>query len=242
MQRLPCRAQQRGILVEHHRHRNIAHQFLEFLLAVAKVLQERSVLDLLQYLRRDPSGHVYPAKRQHLQRQIPRFRSVNRRPQVQRGHAHCAVFFEAPPGNFRRGRVAGFIERIMPHGRVQKLVQRAEAAPGKDQFPGDMRGPLAHEAQQFNLLLGVRREVAVSSLAGRHAIARAVPHQQRLPMPRSRRQQRPRPSRLRNPLVENVQFVAAQMLQAVPGGLQIVQPFHSSGRRAAMGGGMLRRH
>ena len=52
----------------------------------------------------------------------------------------------------------------------------AEAATGENEFPAYLRIPTAHEAQQFNLLFGVRREVGVPAFGGHNAIASSVPH------------------------------------------------------------------
>ncbi len=51
----------------------------------------------------------------------------------------------------------------------------AEAAAGENEFPAHLRIAAAHEAQQFDLLLGVGREVGMPAFGRHDAIAATVP-------------------------------------------------------------------
>ena len=57
----------------------------------------------------------------------------------------------------------------MLHGGIDEFVQGAEAAAGKNQLPTDLRIAAAHEAQQFDLLFGVRRKIGMAAFGGNHA-------------------------------------------------------------------------
>src|SRR5262249_16272065 len=57
------------------------------------------------------------------------------------------------------------------------FVNGKKAAAGKNQLITDLRIAAEHEAQQFDLLLGVRRKVGVAAFGRHHAVARAVPGQ-----------------------------------------------------------------
>ena len=59
-------------------------------------------------------------------------------------------------------------------------MKGAEAAAGKNEFPTDLRIATAHEAEKFDLLLGVRSEIGMASFGGHDAVAPAVPDEDRL--------------------------------------------------------------
>ncbi len=65
-------------------------------------------------------------------------------------------------------------------------MKRAESPAGEDQLPTDLGIASAHELQQLDLLVGVRREVRMPTFAGNHAVTIAVPEKDGLPEARSR--------------------------------------------------------
>src|ERR1051326_8731039 len=74
--------------------------------------------------------------------------------------------------------------------RIQKFVKGAETAAGQNQLPTDLRVATAHEAKQFDLLLGVRRKIGVTALGCAHAITIAIPNEKSFAQTSPRREKR----------------------------------------------------
>ena len=60
---------------------------------------------------------------------------------------------------------------------AEEFVNGAETAAGEDEFPTDLRIAAAHEAKEFDLLLGVRREIGMAAFGRHNAVASAVPNE-----------------------------------------------------------------
>src|SRR2546425_1211169 len=72
-----------------------------------------------------------------------------------------AGLVQSAPGDFRGGIGVGIFKRSMGNFGREKFMNGAEAAAGENEFPAYLRIAAAHEAQEFDLLLGVRGEVGV---------------------------------------------------------------------------------
>jgi len=62
-------------------------------------------------------------------------------------------------GDFRSWIRIGVLERSVLDGVREKFVQGTKTAAGENEFPAYLRVTALHEAQQFDLLLGARREI-----------------------------------------------------------------------------------
>ena len=74
----------------------------------------------------------------------------------------------------------------MRHFWRKEFVDGTKAASGENQFPTDLRIAAAHEAQEFDLLLGVRRKIGMAAFGRHNAVAAAIPHKKRLAKARTR--------------------------------------------------------
>src|SRR5215470_14629623 len=103
----------------------------------------------------------------------------------------------------------------MSHFWCQKFMNGTEAAPRENKLPAHLRVTAAHEAEQLNLLLGVRSEIGVPALGRHHAVAAGVPHQNGFAQASTSRKQRPSPARLRFSGIQNTKIVGRKMFEAV---------------------------
>src|SRR5713101_2448451 len=102
-------------------------------------------------------------------------------------------------------------------------MKGAEAAAGKNEFPADLRIATAHEAQQFDLLLGVRSKIRMSPFGRHDAVTPPVPDEDGLTETRARGEQSAGSARFGRTRIQNAEIFRWKMLQAVSGGSQIIQ-------------------
>jgi len=105
----------------------------------------------------------------------------------------------------------------------KKFMEGAEAAAGENELPAYLRIAATHEAQQLDLLLGVRREIGMPAFGGHHAVAATVPHQKRLAETGAGGDQRPRSARLGLTGIEDAEIFRGEMLDTVTGGTEVIQ-------------------
>src|SRR6266550_1841917 len=174
-QRLVGGSEERSGFIEDDGDGNIAEKASEFPFVLEGV-KKRAVLHFLKDFDGDAAGDVNTAQRQHFQRQISRFRTVDGGPKIQGVGTDAAGLVQTAPRDLR-GRIGvGIFKRSMGNFRSEKFVNGAEAAARENEFPTYLRIAAAHEAQQFDLLLGVRSEVGMSAFGRHNAIATAIPH------------------------------------------------------------------
>src|SRR5882724_5339471 len=142
---------------------------------------------------------------------------------VQRSRTDATGFVQTASGDFRRGIGVRIIERSVRNFRREKFMKSAEAAPGKNEFPADLRIAAAHEAEEFDLLLGVRSEIGMASFGGHDAVAPAVPDEDRLTKTGAGSKQCARSAGLRYTRIQNAEILGCKVLEAVAGGSQIIQ-------------------
>src|SRR6266403_336530 len=158
---------------------DIAEEAFEFPF-VLEGMKESAVFHFFEDLNGDATGNVNAAERKNFQRKISGFGAIDSGPKIQRVRADAARLVQPAAGDFR-GRIGvGVFKRGVYNLRCEKLVEGAEAATGENEFPAYLRIAAAHEAQQFNLLLGMRREIRVPAFGWHNAIAAAIPHKNRL--------------------------------------------------------------
>src|ERR1700693_2210321 len=110
----------------------------------------------------------------------------------------------------------------MLDARRNEFMQRPKTAPGKNQFPTDLRVAAAHETQQFNLLVGARRKIGVTTFGRNDLIASAFPKQNPFAQSSSGGKQRARTTLHGSALIQYAEILGRQMFQAVTGRAQVV--------------------
>src|SRR5258705_13205774 len=110
-------------------------------------------------------------------------------------------------------------------------MKGAEAAPGKYEFPANLRIAAAHEAEEFDLLLGVRSEIGMASFGGHDAVAPAVPDEDRLTETSAGSEQGAGSAGLRNTRIQYAEIPGWKMLETVAGGSQVIQKNDISDRQ-----------
>src|SRR5262245_8271714 len=102
-------------------------------------------------------------------------------------------------------------------------MNREEAAAGKNQLKADLRIPAPHEAQQFDLLFGVRREVGVATFGRYDAIAAAIPSKYRLAKPGTGSDERTRATRLRITRIEHGKIRRRKIFDAMAPSNEVIE-------------------
>src|SRR5271157_6095044 len=105
---------------------------------------------------------------------------------------------------------------------IQKFVNRAEAAAAQNDLPTDLRIATAHEAEELDLLFGVRREIRMPAFGRHNAVARSVPNKNGLAQTGAGRKQSARPAKFRLAWIQDAIFFGLKMLDAVSSGAEIV--------------------
>src|SRR5438046_2558197 len=168
-----------GGFVKDDRDGNIAEQALELPLVFESV-EEGAVFHFFEDFDGDAAGDVNAAKRQNFQSQIPCFGAVDGGPEIQSVRTDAAGLVQTAASDLRSRVGVRIFEGGMYHFRREKLVNGAEAAAGENQFPAYLGIAAAHEPKQFDLLLGVRREIGMAAFGRHDAVAATVPHKKRL--------------------------------------------------------------
>ena len=148
----------RGVFVEDYGDGNIAKEFFEMPFVLEGV-EESAVFHFFEDLYGDAAGYVDATQSEDFEREITCFGTIYVGPEVDGFDTDGASFVEAVLSNFRSGVGVRVGESNVFHGRIEKFVNGAEAAAGKNQLEADLRITTAHEAEQFDLLFGVGREI-----------------------------------------------------------------------------------
>src|SRR5258708_2843376 len=168
-------AKERSGFVEDDGDGDIAEDAFEFPFVLEGV-EENSVFHFFENLDGNAAGDVDAYKRQNFQREIPSFGTIDGGPEIQGVRTDAAGFVQSATGNFR-GRIGvGIVERRMDYFRRKKFMKGAEAAAGKNELPANLRIAATHEAEEFDLLLGVRREIGMATFRRHNAIATTIPN------------------------------------------------------------------
>jgi len=96
--------------------------------------EEGAVFHFFQDFYGDAAGYVDAADCEDFEGEIAGFGAVDVGPEVDGFDADGASFVEAVLGDFRRGIGVGIGESCVLDGRVEKFVNGAEAAAGKNQL------------------------------------------------------------------------------------------------------------
>src|SRR5262249_36253546 len=105
----------------------------------------------------------------------------------------------------------------------KKFVQGAEAATGKNQLPADLWIAALHEAQQFNLLLGVWCKIGVAAFGRHDAVTIAMPNKHRLTEARARSQQSASATGLGFAFVQHQKLFWIEIFDALPPCAKVIQ-------------------
>src|SRR6266704_2281548 len=81
----------------------------------------------------------------------------------------------------------------------------------------------AHEAQEFDLLLGGRRNVQKTTFGRHNAVAAAIPHEIGLAKTGTPSDQCARPARLRAAWIKDTEILRGKMFDTVPSGAEVIQ-------------------
>src|SRR5712692_2225214 len=190
---------------------------------VLEGVKENTLFHFFENFDGDAAGNVNTAQRQNFQREISGFGAVDGGPEIQSVGTDLAGLVQSPPRDFRSGIGVGIFERGMDDFRREEFVKGAEAAAGENELPAYLRIAAAHEAQQFDLLLGVRRKIGVAAFGGHHAVMAAVPNEKRLPEAGARRDQCARPARLGVAWIQDAEIFRRKMLDTVARGAKVIQ-------------------
>src|SRR5713101_5122149 len=167
-------AEERGGFVEDDGDGDVGEKWFEFPFVLEGV-KENTLFHFFENFDGDATGNINTAERQNFQREISGFRAVDGGPKIQSVGTDPARLVQPAPGDLRGGIRVGVFERRMNYFRRKEFVKGAEAAAGENKFPAYLRIAAAHEAQEFDLLLGVRSEIGMPAFGGDHAVAAAVP-------------------------------------------------------------------
>src|SRR5712692_2220969 len=177
-----------GGFVEDDGDGDVAEEAFEFPFVLEGV-EESAVFHFFEDFDGNAAGDVNTAERQNFQREIPCFGAIDGGPEIQGVGTDAAGLVQTAPGDLR-GRIGvGIFERGVDYFRREKFVNGAEAAAGENELPANLRIAAAHEAQEFDLLLGVRGEVGMAAFGGNNAVTAAVPNEKRLAKTGARREQ-----------------------------------------------------
>src|SRR5712691_3693647 len=206
-----------GGFVEDDGDRDIAEKAFEFPFVLEGV-KENSVFHFFENLDGDAAGDVDAAERQNFQREISGFGTIDGGPEIQGVRADAAGFVQSAARNFRGGVCVGIVERRMDYFRRKKFMKGAEAAAGKNELPANLRIAATHEAEEFDLLLGVRREIGMATFRRHNAVAGTVPNQKGLAKTGASGDQCARSARLGFTGIEDAEIFRREMLDTVAGG------------------------
>ena len=139
-------------------------------------MKKGAVLHFFEDFDGDAAGNVDTAERENFQREIPRFRAIDGGPKIQGVGTDAAGLVQPAPRDLRGGIGIGIFKRGMGNFGREKFMNGTEAAAGQNEFPAYLRIAAAHEAEEFDLLLGVRGEVGMPAFGRHNAVAAAIPH------------------------------------------------------------------
>src|SRR5260370_3469858 len=215
-------AKERGGFVEDDGDGDVTEETLEFPFVLEGV-EESAVFHCFQNFYSDAASDVSAVEGEHFEGEISGFGIIDGGPEIQGVGADAAGLVQAAACDFRGGIGVGIFKCGMHHFRRKEFVNGAEAAAGENELPTDLRVAAAHEAQEFDLLLGVRGEIGMAAFGGHDAVAATVPSKNRLAQTGAGRHQCANPARLRSARVQNTKVFLLKMLETVPPGAQVVQ-------------------
>src|SRR5229473_167230 len=201
---------------------DIAEEAFEFPLVLEGV-EESAVFHFFEDFDGDAAGDVNATESENLEGEISGFGAVDGGPKIQGVGTHAAGLVQATAGDLRGGIRIGIFKRRVYNFRREEFVNGAEAATGENEFPAYLRIAAAHEAQQFDLLLGVRGEVGVAAFGRHNAVAAAVPYQNRLAKTSTCGNQCAGSARLGLAWIQDAEIFRRKMLDAVARGAQVIQ-------------------
>src|SRR5438445_11385908 len=167
-------AEERGGFVEDDGDGDIAEEAFEFPFVLEGV-EENTVFHFFENFYGDASCDVDAAERQNFQREIPCFGAIDGGPEIQGVGTHAAGLVQTAAGDLRGGIGVRIFERRVGYFRRKEFVNGAEAAAGENELPAHLRIAAAHEAQELDLLLGVRGKIGMAALRRDNAVASTVP-------------------------------------------------------------------
>src|SRR5262249_23688365 len=182
-----------------------------------------SVLHFFENFNSNTSGDVNTAEGENLEREVAGFGAVDIGPKIESFYANRARFRQSSLSNLGRRIGVGIVKRIVLHRARQEFVQSAETPAGEDEFPTDLRVAALHEPEKFDLLFGVRSKIGMATFGRHHAIAVAVPHEQRFAEARSGRKQRATPTGFRGALIEHAKLLRVEILDAMAPSTEVVE-------------------
>src|SRR6266446_4240000 len=209
-------------LVEDDGDGDVAEKALKFPLVLESV-EESTVFHLFEDFDGDAAGDVNAAERQNFQREIPCLGTIDGSPEIQGIRADATGLVQTAAGDLWSGIGVGIFEGGVRHFRREKFVNSAEAAAGENEFPTHLRIAAAHEAQEFDLLLGVRREIGMPAFGRHNAVTAAIPHKKRLAKASARSDQCARPARFWIAWIQDAKILRRKMLDTVARGAEVIQ-------------------
>jgi len=162
--------------IENNGHGDVGEKGFEFPFVLEGV-KENTLFHFFENFDGDAAGNVNPAERQNFQGEISCFRAVDGSPEIQSVGADAAGLVQTEARNLRSGIGAGVFERRVYYIRREKFVKGAEAPAGENEFATNLGIAAAHEAQELDLLLGVRREIRMPAFGRHNAVTAAVPRE-----------------------------------------------------------------
>ena len=212
----------RGVLVEDYGDRDIFQEIFEMPF-VFEGVEEGAVFHFFEDFNGDAAGYIDTADCEDFEGEIASFGAVNVGPEVDGFDANGASFVEAILSDFRSGIGVGIGESSVFDGGIEKFVDGAEAAAGKNQLKTYLRGAAAHETKQFNLLFGVRGEIGVAAFGGADLIAGAIPDEKGFAQAGARGKQRARSADFWRAGIQNREIGGIEIFDAVAPGSEIVE-------------------
>jgi hypothetical protein len=215
-------AQLRGIFVEDYGDGDIFQEIFEMPF-VFEGVEEGTVFHFFEDFNSDAAGHVDAADCEDFEGEIASFGSVDVGPEIDGFNAHGASFVEAVLGDLRSGIGVGIGESSVFDGRIEKFVDGAKAAAGKNQLKTHLRSAAAHETKQFNLLFGVRSEIGVATFGGADLIAGAIPDEKSFAQAGARGEQRTCSADFWRAGIQNGEIGRIEIFDAVSPGAEVVE-------------------
>jgi hypothetical protein len=216
------RAKDRCIFVQDDRDGNAGKDFCHRPL-IGKGLAEVTFFQLGKYLHSDASREENSPIRENAQRQVSSFCAKRIDPPIENLNTNRAAASESIAGDFTGRNRGRFAKSGMSFRGIEKLVQFAEAPPGKDIFAG-YAGKVLLESQKetgFSLIAGSK--IRRATLGGSRAMALAIPIEDCFTQAGSGRDYRLVTSRVGDALVQWQEITRREFVQAERCGDKIVQ-------------------
>jgi hypothetical protein len=215
-------ANEGGGFVENDREGHVAEHAFEFPFVLESV-EERAFLNFAENFDGNTAGDVNAAECENFQSEITGFGTIYGGPKIESIAADQAGLIEAAAGDFGRGIGIGIFKGGVLYVWRQEFMDGAKTAAREDKFPTDLRIATAHEAEKFDLLLGVRGEIGVAPLGRDNVIAASVPYQDGLAEASARGEQSASSAGFGLTWIEDAEIFGGKMLKAMAGGAEIIE-------------------